>query len=263
MSLQIQYSKEIAEQLGKVAVYLPGQEIEVGDIIKFPYGRIGLFNKKVPFGSFTKITSLKNLGVKYVLPELSTTPDNYKFTSKESVVFDSSVSSDSSFNVDTLPNVKGAVKIQFTSEGAIFFLAIGCNQKKLDDIVALEKEINSKGKNLVWEDTYLVTSVTIAQRAFIAQSQSKSSEIILEGDVSLIDTEISKINLQASLGVTRIKGDAFIKDWSDNVTVFMELVKFEKEVFEKRRGTVNEKELQTGTIVLKKVDINEIITENK
>lgn len=36
MSLQIQYSKKIAKELGKVAVSLPGEEINVGDIIQFP-----------------------------------------------------------------------------------------------------------------------------------------------------------------------------------------------------------------------------------
>lgn len=48
MSLQIQYSKELVKAPGKIAVYLPGEQVEVGDIITFPYGRTGMFSKKVP-----------------------------------------------------------------------------------------------------------------------------------------------------------------------------------------------------------------------
>ncbi|UHO40601.1 hypothetical protein H5J24_11955 [Chryseobacterium capnotolerans] len=47
MSLQIKYSTEIAKELGKIAVYLPGEIIEVGDIIKFPYGKTGFLKKKL------------------------------------------------------------------------------------------------------------------------------------------------------------------------------------------------------------------------
>ena len=87
MPLQIQYSKQIARELGKIAVYFPGDEISIGDIIKFPYGKKGLFKKDVPWGTFERVTSLKNLGVVFEKTGPDKNPDSYQFTTKDSVEF--------------------------------------------------------------------------------------------------------------------------------------------------------------------------------
>lgn len=259
--LQIQYSSEIANELGKIAVYLPGENIQVGDIIKFPNAKSRLFRKKLPFGAFQKITSLEKLGVNFDMPKSSGSPDSYRFSSKNKVNLEFGLKSNASLGNDALPSTENDLQIQFSSEGAIFFLAIDCDKQELDDLLFLEKEINSKGKQLVWDDTYLVTSVTIAKKAFIAQSKSKSSEILLKTNVNGIKSSQIDVSINSNLKISKSSGDLFIKDWSDNVTVFMDLVKFEKKIFQKSieqtRGTFSDQ--NQSKLIAKKINIQELL----
>ncbi len=229
-SLQIEYSKEIAKELGKIAVYLPGEHVEVGDIITFPNGK-SLFGKSRPLGSFKKVTSLKKIGVEYDEPTFSNSPDSYRFSSKNVISFDVNFEGEIVKN-DLSPNLNSKAKIHFSSKGAMYFLAIECDKKQLDDLASLENKINITSRRLVWEDTYLVTSITVAKKALIIQSQSKNSEILINGDLQAIKSEIGKIDSSLKLNVQKQSGDVFLKDWSKNVTVFMDLIRFEKEVFD-------------------------------
>lgn len=63
--LAVQYSKEIAKELAKIAVVLPGEPVEVGQIIYFPFGKKGIwpFRKPAPRGSLNIMTSLTELGI--------------------------------------------------------------------------------------------------------------------------------------------------------------------------------------------------------
>ncbi len=257
--LQIQYSKEIAKELGKIAVYFPGEHIEVGDIIKFPFGK-SLFGKSKPLGTFQKITSLKKIGIQYDEPQFSNSPDTYHFTSKNAIEFKSDIETNLSLGTDNLPNAKSALSIEFSSEGAIYFLAIDCDKKELNDLLALEKEINVKGKKMLWYDTYLVTSVTIAKKALILQSRSKSSGIIIEGNIQGINSGNVNIANNARVNLKNQKGDVFIKNWSDDVTVFMDVVKFEKEIFEAETNHRIAKK-EAFRIHIKKVSIEEVLED--
>jgi hypothetical protein len=252
MTLQIQYSKELAKELGKIPVYLPGEQIEVGDIITFPHGK-AFFGRSKPLGTFIKITSLKKLGVQYDNPKYSGSPDTYRYASKNSVEFD--FLGGIQANIPIEQTASGKVKIQFGSEGAIYFLAIDCDKKELNDLASLEKEIISKGKKLIWEDTFLVTSVTVAKKAFVAQSRSKTSELNLIGDFKGNTSGITEIQAETSLKVGNQSGDLFVKDWSDNVPVFMDLIKFEKEVFD----SSSNRNRRQPKIIIRPVKIEELL----
>ncbi|QMU63798.1 MAG: hypothetical protein GKR88_05485 [Flavobacteriaceae bacterium] len=261
--LQIQYSKELAEELGKIAVYLPGEQVNVGDIITFPNGK-SFLGKSRPIGTFKKVTSLKNLDVKYTDPSFSRKPDSYQFSSKNAVNFNFNIDSNADLGSDELPKSDAKMKINFTSEGAIYFLAVDCDKKELDDLNALENEINAKEKKMLWKDTFLVTSVTVARKAFIAQSRSKTSELLINGNIQGIQSGTVKIGAKTNLGINKQQGDIFIKDWSNDVTVFMDLIRFEKEVFsENYRGnkTTSTKEVEESRILFKPVLIEDLLTD--
>ncbi|MEW7279052.1 hypothetical protein ABW636_10700 [Aquimarina sp. 2201CG1-2-11] len=231
-SLEIQYSKEIARELGKIAVFLPGEEVEVGDILRFPNGKKGILNKAAPLGSFQKITNLKNLGINHIKTQLSKTPDSYRFTSKRSVQLQFKTGLNADLNDDSLPKTNGELHIKLSSEGAICFFATNCSKISLDNILTLENEINSQGKKMVWDDTFLVTSVTIAQKALIIQSNSNTSELTLGGDVQgLQSSSLINVKADAQIHIKKQTGDMLVKDWSNDVSVFMDLMKFEKETF--------------------------------
>lgn len=255
MSLQIKYSTEIAKELGKIAVYLPGEIIEVGDIIKFPYGKTGFLKKEAPLGAFTKISSLKNLDVNYSEDDSLGNKHSYKFSSKNSVKSITSANSQIEV-VDELPNASGEITLQFTSEGSIYFHALECYKKQIGDITKLENEIISKSKVLIWDNTYLVTSVTYSSNALIMQSRSKNSEITLAGNINGLKTQGIDIGVSAELNIKNQNGDFFIKDWSRNVSVFMELMKFEKETFQVINKNYSPKESKDRLIP---VQVNSLI----
>lgn len=256
MSLQIKYSKEIAKELGKVAVYLPGEIIEVGDIIKFPNGKTGVFSKEAPLGVFIKISSLTNLGVDYSTQDKPEAKHSYKFSSESSISKSSSINSEVELSSNTLPSAAAEVVLQFSSEGSIYFHALDCYKTQINDIASLENEIISKSRVLIWENTYLVTSVTYASRALIMQSRSKNSEITLSGNVSGMKTSGVDVGAKAELNIKNQNGDFFIKDWSNDVSVFMELMKFDKHIFQAINRGLNSRETQDRLVP---VDINSLL----
>jgi hypothetical protein len=256
MSLQIKYSKEIAKELGKVAVYLPGELIEVGDIIKFPNGRSGLFSKEAPLGTFIKISSLNNLGVKYSIQDKQETKHSYKFSSESSVKRASSINAEMDLTSEALPSADAEIILQFTSEGSVYFHALDCYKTQINDIASLENEIISKSQVLIWESTYLVTSVTYASKALIMQSRSKNSEITLSGNANGVKTSGISIGGEAEFNIKSQNGDFFIKDWSNDVSVFMELMKFDRQIFQVINKSLNSRETRDRLIP---VDINSLL----
>ena len=228
--MDVKYSKEVAKLSGKIAVYLPGAPLEVGDIISFPNGN-SFLGRPRPLGNFRKVTSLKNLGVSYKEPDFSKSPDSYLFSSSSSNVTKINIGTDIDLGNDQLPSGKGKLGLQFSSEGALYFSTTDCDSKELDDLVSLEKEINDKGKESTWDDNFLVISLTVAKKAFIAQSKEKTSEIQFEGNAKALQLNKMNIATEAGLHIKKQKGSVFIKDWSENVTVFMDVVRFEKKIF--------------------------------
>ncbi|WP_298510806.1 hypothetical protein [uncultured Kordia sp.] len=231
MSLQIQYSKTIAKELGKVAVYLPGEKIQVGDIVQFPHGK-GIF-KIAPFGSFKKITDLKSLDITCDITSDSESADSYQFTSKNVVEIDTNLGGTIDTTLKKTPKGSGKLQLSFSKKGSIFFHALECTKQSLNNIHNLESEINDNGKQLVWDDTYLVTAVTVAKKAMVVQSTSKDFQLELGGDIKNIKSGALGLDVAANINITKKKGSAFIKEWSDDVTVFVDVMRFKKKFFQK------------------------------
>ncbi|WP_456438564.1 hypothetical protein [Psychroserpens sp.] len=264
MSLQIKYSKELIKEYGQVGVYLPGTPINIGDIITFDFGK-NIFGKARPLGSFQKKNSLKNLGVKYMESDFDNDADTYYFKSSGTKIFDTGVNASGDLGNEELPKAKGNLGIKLSSEGSLFILAIDCNFKRIENIADLENKINSNGKKMIWDDTFLVSAITVASKALILQSKTSSSEFSISGDVQGIKTNSANVNADAKLAIKTTNGNAFVKPWSDNVTLFMEVMKFEKDVFE---DDVNTRDIKPSTnfgaselIKLRSVNISELLND--
>lgn len=141
------------------------------------------------------MSSLKSLNVDACTLEESGAVQGYKFSSKNSVNITTSAFANAAFTNENLPGTKGEIKLEFTSEGAIYFHAKDCWKFQMNNVVALEKEIVTKGKNLIWDNTYLVTSVTYAKKTLIIQSILKSSEIIFQGDINGMKSTIATLSI--------------------------------------------------------------------
>ncbi len=218
MSLAKTYCKEIIRELDKIPVFLPGTPVSVGDIITFGKG----FVKPRPIGSFDPISKLSSLGVSYQ-EEDDENPDTYLYASKGSV----GVSFIADANAATVGN--GRLEISFNKEASTYFAALDCTVKSIVDAGNLEPQLDIHKKKIDWKNCYIVTSVTIAKKALIMQSNSQNSSLVIEGDVKGLQAGANmSVDANISVKINTYKDSSFIKDWSDNVTVFFTLARFRK-----------------------------------
>jgi len=235
--LQIKYSKEIARELNKIAVCLPGDPINVGDIITFPFGRRGLINRPAPWGTFRRISRLADLGINIDEPNFSSDSIPYRFSSRNSVSVHFEANATGDLGNVNFPSTNGNLNVNFSAEGSVFFVAVGCQKQELRNLLLIENAVNANKGSMVWDDTFLVVSVTTAERAFIMQANSSNAQLSLAGDVKGLQTS-SGVNISASsnIKIIRERESAFIMDWAPNITVFMDVMRFKRETFEKSKS---------------------------
>lgn len=219
MNLAKTYCKEIINGLDKIPVYLPGTPINVGDIITFGKG----FIKPRPIGSFDPISKLSSLGVDYKVQDDEGASDSYFYTSN------GAVGSNFTANVNTATPGEGKLEINFNKEGTIYFAAIDCKVNSIVDTSSLKKQLEPHRDSIDWKNCFIVTSVTIAKRALIMQSNSQTASLTIEGNVNGLQANGSlDIGADIALKISSYKNSSFIKDWSENVTVFFSLARYRK-----------------------------------
>lgn len=225
MSLAINYCKELAKELRQTAVYLPGVDVSVGDVIAFKEGNI--FGPK-PLGPFQKVTDLSELNITLETEE-DKNPYSYVYASKGSV----SVSFNAGGNVGSAG--EGKLAVNFSKEGATYLSAVECRQKRFKDISQLEDLLAPYRKEVDWKHCFIVIAVTVAARALIMQSNSSAASLEIEGQVKGLQPvpggtllNNADVNANIALKVSSYKEASFIKDWSNKVAVFFQLVRYRK-----------------------------------
>jgi len=231
--LQISYSKEIAKELTKIAVVLPGSPVKVGQIIYFPFGGnrgIWPFLKPAPRGSFNIVTTLSHLGVKEEASAPESDGDPYIFSSRRSVKIDFSLSGTGSSAGGG--NAAGGMTASFEKEGSVYFAAIDCKTTSLLNLDQIQIDLAKHANSVNWTNTFLVTSVTIASKALIMQSSSGSATLSVTGNIKGLVTKSTRdVSANSQIDVNSFKEASFIKPWSDNVEVFIGLHRFSKNTF--------------------------------
>lgn len=223
--LQIEYSKEIARELTKIAVVLPGSPVRIGDVLYFPFGRGGIwpFRKAKPRGSFDIVSDLSSMGMEFDLNPPDTEPDPYIFSSRGAV--------DVNFVADvSVPQAaSGEVTAKFRKEGALFFSAVDCTRQSMKDVAGVVSDLLNGSPRSFSSDVFIVTSVTTARRALIMQSSASGAELKVSGKVQgLVTGSGSDIDASANISVNSFIQQSLIKPWSENVTVFMGLHRIRK-----------------------------------
>lgn len=259
--LQIMYSKEVARELTKIAVVLPGAPVEVGQIVHFPFGkrRIWPFRKPAPRGSFNVISTLENLNIQPQISAPDGNGDPYIFSSRNSVKIDVDYGSSgkeggkskdikkdknndkingadrgniNDINIYNEGSTTGKLVASFSAEGAVYFAAIDCKTTRITNLDQIQVDLSKHRNEIVWDDTFLITSVTVAGKALIMQSGSNSASLNLTGNVKgLITGRGSDISVRTSIMIENFRESAFIKPWSDNVTIFIGLHRFTEKKF--------------------------------
>lgn len=227
MSLALSYCKELAQELRQIAVYLPGVDVSIGDIISFKEGNI--FGPK-PIGPFQKIANLSDLNI-----NLDTEEDlnsySYVYASKGGV----NISFNAAANAGT--NAEGKLSVNFSKAGVTYLSAADCKQKRFKDISGLDELLTPHKTEVNWKQYFIVTAVTVAQRALIMQSNSGSASLEIEGQVKGLQPipggailNNGNVNANINLKINSYKEASFIKDWSNYVPVFFQLVRYKKKL---------------------------------
>ena len=258
MSLAKTYCKEIIRELDVIPVYKPGAPVSVGDVISFGNG---LFKPR-PIGSFSHVTSLNNLKVKYDV-NIDPNPDSYIFTSE------GAVGASFKANANAASKASGTLSVGFAREGATYLAAADCSVHYINDVPKVEQQLMSKTGQVDWKNCFIVTAVTIASKALVMQSKSSEAYLTIEGDVkALDDQDASGFDANMELKVTKYGHAAFFKDWSPNVTVFFTLARFKKKflgnwnVSARTMSTSILLNRETDSFELRGVDPSELIIED-
>jgi hypothetical protein len=227
MSLALSYCQELARELRQIAVYLPGVEVATGDIISFKEGNF--FGPK-PIGPFQKVANLTDLNIQLEIEE-DQNPYSYVYASKGSV----NVSFSASASAGT--QAEGKLAVNFSKEGATYLSAVGCKQKRFKDISSLDEILHPHKTEIDWKQCFVVIAVTVAARALIMQSNTSSASLEMEGQVKGLQPipggailNNGNVNANINLKINSYKEASFIKDWSDNVAVFFQLVRYKKKL---------------------------------
>jgi len=184
----------------------------------------------VPRGSFEHVTSLTELGVQFVEPQPSPDPQPYIFASKKSVAVDFVADADA--NLSSGVAAKGTLSARFTKTGSVYLAAIGCTVREIADVSKISVDLSQYRKEVIWYETFLVTSVTSATKALVMQSTSSEGGMTVKGDVQGLQPGAgATLSAKAVVNLTATKDASFIKPWSDNVNVFFGLHRFEKKTF--------------------------------
>jgi len=182
------YQREMHDNVGFFATWLPGDRIEIGDAGVFVGGR------------FRKMSSLKELGIEYTIEKGPTTQE-LKYTATSGVKLQTAAGA----GVTTLG--KAEISVEFSQAGSFVFHASGLQQVSIKERQSVAKQLLTAIEQKAWQmDWFLVESLRTTERATIIVSEESSGGIVLDAHaqaplpgISLADPHIS-LNIRSMHG---------------------------------------------------------------
>jgi hypothetical protein len=184
------YQKEMHNNIGFFATWLPGDHMEIG--------AVGVMKD----GQFRQEATLKDLGIK---PQKSVegSPQPLKYTSARGTTIELSAGVKG-------PAITTDIKIDFSSEGAFLFDALKVRQVRITnrfDVTADILKLYEEGKwNKEW---YVVESLHIAESATIIVSQDQSAGIIMAASSELMIPSTTLADPRIDLSIKSSRGRMF------------------------------------------------------
>lgn len=184
------YQKEMHNNVGFFATWLPGDHMELG--------AVGVMKD----GQFRQEATLLDLGIKYK-PSDEGSPQPLKYTSSKGTSIKTSVSA-------KVPGVTADVTIDFSGEGAFLFDALNVRHVRIRnrfDVTADILECYEEGK---WDkEWYVVESLHVADSATIIVSHDQSASIVLAASSQLPIPSTTLADPRVELSVKSAHGKTF------------------------------------------------------
>jgi hypothetical protein len=181
------YQKEMHDNLGFFATWLPGDPIEIGDA--------GVLKN----GSFRRVGSLAELGIRFDVSEDSSTQDvKYTSTSGTKLAFSAGAS--------VAGVAKTEITVDFSREGAFVFHASGLRTRRLSNRMEVARKLLAAFRAKKWQGNWLlVEALHTAERATIIVSEENSAGVSLAADAATIPS-VSLADPKITLAVTSTRG---------------------------------------------------------
>jgi|SRR5215471_2985151 len=182
------YQREMHDNIGFFATWLPGDLLELGDI------------GTLKDGTFRKRSSLGELGIKYQASALGAS-QNLQYTSKSGTTF----SVDSSLAAPKPLDISAAIKVEFSSEGSFLFHASNVRNRRLENIANLTRAILEVWNTGNWDKNwYVVESIHQADCATVIVSEEVSAGVTFSakgalGGIPLADPRVD-LSISSSRG---------------------------------------------------------------
>ena len=186
------YQKEMHENLGFFATWLPGDHMELG--------AVGVLKG----GQFRQVATLRDLGIDYRSSDEGS-PQPLKYTSSSGT----SISVSAGAGTE-MPAVTADVTIDFSREGAFLFDALNVRQVRIENRFDVAADILKSYENGRWKkEWYVVESLHLADSATIIVSQDRSAGLILTASSELPIPSTTLADPKVRLSVTSIRGRIF------------------------------------------------------
>jgi hypothetical protein len=181
------YQREMHDNLGFFATWLPGDPIDVGDAGRLEDGR------------FRRLASLKQLDIPYETGTSSAKQDvQYTSTQGTKLVV--------SGGAAAVGLAEAEITIEFSRTGAFVFHASGLRLQRLENRSVVAEELMKAYQEDRWcRDWFLVEALHVAEWATIVVSQDSSARLVLMADVAGIPA-ISLANPKIGLTVASMCG---------------------------------------------------------
>ncbi|MEV6823440.1 hypothetical protein [Amycolatopsis sp. NPDC051102] len=189
MAIHEAYMREMYDEYGYFAMWLPSVPLALGDVGTFTGHR------------FDKKTTLADLGVSFRISSASDRAD-VEYSSSGAV----SMSADGAVGVTrTVPMV--SLSITFSREGATFFQARECTEQSIDNLSELASALLPLCGNRIWRPNYVVvTSLVSTGPTMVLVSKDRGARVDLALDADGLGTPLPLAKAAGNFVVTAKSG---------------------------------------------------------
>ncbi len=182
------YQKEMHDNLGFFAAWLPGDPLEVGDVGVLDGGR------------FRTMTSLHELGIAVQLID-GQAMHNLQYTSTEGTKIATTA------GAAAAPVLKAEIAVEFSRQGAFVFHASSLKPRSLDNRAMVADSIVSAFQSGKWKKEWLlIESLHTAERATIIVSEDQSAGLVLTATAETPIPGVSLADPKVGLTVASTRG---------------------------------------------------------
>lgn len=183
------YQREMHDNIGFFATWLPGDLLELGDI--------GILKD----GTFRRCSSFRELGIEYEASTLGAS-QNLQYTSKSGTSF----SIGSSVAAPKPLDISATIKVEFSSAGSFLFHASKVRNRRFENIASLTSAILDVWKNGKWDkDWYVVESIHEAGCATVIVSEEESAGVTFNASGALGGIPLADPRVDLSVSSSRGK----------------------------------------------------------